>query len=91
MINERRIFLVASFLVATSLPAHTQGTYSTGVRSGYGGTTTTTSPSTSTQTSAPSGVSPTNRNGIGTGQGRTEGALGMTPQLQRELGIGKQQ
>ncbi len=38
----------------------------------------------------PPSAAPAARN-IGTGQGRTEGAMGLTPQLQRELGIGRQQ
>lgn len=68
------------------------GGYSNGMRSGatgagsYGGTSTTTNPSAGYPSTAPSG----NRN-VGTGQSRPEGALGMTPQLQRELGIGRQQ
>ena len=91
-INERLVFLVAALLLSTFGSAQAQGTYPSGVRSGYGGTTTTTtSTSTSPQTGSSSSTSSGNRNGIGTGQGRPEGALGMTPQLQRELGIGKQQ
>lgn len=91
MIYGRSIFLAIALLLGLSLSAEAQGNYPSGVRSGYGGTAAATSPASSAQTSPPSSVSSTNRNGIGTGQGRSEGALGMSPQLQRELGIAKQQ
>ncbi len=80
-------------MLTMSLAAHAQGTGSNGVRSGYAGTPSAPQNSTSSGTPA-SGASsypvPVTRN-LGTGQGRTEGAMGLTPQLQRELGITRQQ
>jgi hypothetical protein len=81
--------LVASLIASGA--AWAQGTNPSGTRNGYGGGyTTATSP---TAPSAPAGStsspSSATRNG-GTGQGRTEGAMGLSPQLQRELGVGRQ-
>ncbi len=81
------IALVAASLIAGG-SAWAQTTSSNGIRSGYGapaGSPTSTTPTTSTSTTS-SGT----RN-VGTGQGRTEGAMGLTPQLQKELGIRRQQ
>ncbi len=67
-----------------------QGTYAGTNRSGYTGTTSTHPASAGSSTTGPSSNVST---GVrqGTGQGRSEGAMGLTLQLQHELGIGKQQ
>ena len=90
MIDKRHALLAGALLLSTSLSAAAQGTYSNGVRSGYSGTTS--GPPASTTTSTAPSTSPTqsSRN-WGTGQGRTEGAMGLSPQMQRETGIGRQQ
>lgn len=95
MAGNRHLLLAFTLLVGTTLgttlSAAAQGTYSNGVRSGYAGTnssspaTTSTGPSPGTASSTPS-----SRN-LGTGQGRTEGAMGLSPQLQKEMGITRQQ
>jgi hypothetical protein len=88
MIQMRLGFLIPVFLLYAPC-AMAQGTsQQTGVRSGYGGTGSpvATSPS---STSSPT-VSPS-RNPVGAGQSRSEGAYGLTPQLQKELGISRQQ
>jgi hypothetical protein len=78
--------LIAVFLLCTPLYALAQGTsLQNGNRSGYVGTS---SPG-ATSTNSPSG-SPS-RNSTGTSQSRSEGAYGLTPQLQKELGINRQQ
>jgi hypothetical protein len=85
------LLLVTSLLAGAYASA--QGTYSNGIRSGYVGPTSGTQSSTTNGTSGSpttSYSSPATRN-PGTGQGRTEGAMGLTPQLQRELGISRQQ
>jgi hypothetical protein len=96
MIKPRLRFLIVAFLLYSPLSALAQGTsQQNGIRSGYVGTglpgpgspgATSTLPS---PTTSPSG-SPS-RSSIGTGQSRSEGAYGLTPQLQKELGIGRQQ
>jgi hypothetical protein len=78
------------FLLSASPCALAQGTsQQNNIRGGYVGPS---SPSATSQSPAntPSLGSPS-RNSTGTGQGRTEGAYGLTPQLQKELGIGRQQ
>jgi len=84
------MLLVGATLLGTCLSAHAQGTYSNGIRSGYAGTAPSSTTSTTTSPASPSNPAPATRN-LGTGQGRTEGAMGLTPQLQREIGIGRQQ
>ena len=87
----KALLLVTSLLAGAH--AWAQGTSSNGIRSGYAGPTSGTQSSTSSGTSVSPTTSypaPATRN-LGTGQGRTEGAMGLTPQLQRELGIGRQQ
>jgi hypothetical protein len=95
MIKERLIFLVAIFLLCTPSCIRAQGTYTqNGIRNGYGGGPVgpSTSPaSTNTPAGSPSKSSSGNRNSIGTGQSLSEGAFGVSPQLQRELGISRQQ
>lgn len=94
MIKERLIFLVAIFLLCTPPSIRAQGTYANGIRNGYGGGSVgaATSPaSTNTPAGSPSKISSGNRNSIGTGQSPSEGAFGLTPQLQRELGLNRQQ
>ncbi len=90
MAGKRPVLLAGALLICTSLSAAAQSTSSNGVRSGYAGTTSSSSP-TSTATPAGSAASSTqtSRN-LGTGQGRTEGAMGLSPQLQREMGISRQ-
>jgi hypothetical protein len=82
-------FLIAISLLSMPLRALAQGaSQQNGVRSGYVGTS---SPGATSQSSTASpSVSPS-RNSIGTGQSRSEGAYGLTPQLQKELGISRQQ
>jgi hypothetical protein len=90
MYRERLVFLIVPFLLCTSPCAHAQGTYTSGIRHGYGGATTS-PPSTHTPAASTSSPSSGNRNSTATGPDRSQGALGITPQLQRELGIGRQQ
>ncbi|QPF90301.1 hypothetical protein [Bradyrhizobium commune] len=95
MIGKRHLLLAVSLLASTPLSAAAQGTYTNGVRSGYAGTTTSSSSSsTATSTGSSAGTASSSiqssRN-LGTGQGRTEGAMGLSPQLQKEMGISRQQ
>jgi hypothetical protein len=88
MIKLRPGFLIAVVLACAPSCTFAQGTsQQNGVRSGYGSTS---SPGTTSQgsTNSPSGTA--SRNSTGSGQGRSEGALGLTPQLQKELGIKQQ-
>jgi hypothetical protein len=97
MIGQRLIgqglgFLAAIFLLCAPLCANAQG-YPSGIKSGTNGST----PAAPAKPSNPGALPNTapstgavgNRN-MGTGQGRTEGAMGMTPQLQKELGLNRQ-
>src|ERR1700744_371442 len=89
MIKMRLAFLPLLFLVGTPLCALAQGvSQQNGVRSGYVGTN---SPGATSQRPINSPSNSPSRSSAGTGQGRTEGALGMTPQLQKETGISRQQ
>lgn len=98
MIGQRLIgqglgFLAAIFLLCAPLCAHAQG-YPSGIRSGTNGSAPAAAPAKPSNpgalpNTAPSVGSVGNRN-MGTGQGRTEGAMGMTPQLQKELGLNRQ-
>lgn len=90
MIGKPHMLLAGALFVATIVPAAAQGTYSNGVRSGYSGTNSGSPNATATSAGTPSSPTSTSRN-VGAGQGRTEGALGLTPQLQREMGIRSQQ
>ena len=94
MTTKSRLLVGVALSIGTSMSVAAQGTSSNGIRSGYTGgySGTTSSSSTSSTTSAGSGGSstPVPRN-LGTGQGRTEGAMGLSPQLQREMGISRQQ
>jgi hypothetical protein len=88
MIKPRPGFLIAVFLACVPLSAFAQVTsQQNGVRSGYGST------SSSGATSKRSANNPSgsaSQNSPSNSQGRSEGALGMTPQLQKELGIKQQ-
>jgi hypothetical protein len=89
MVKELTV-LVAVVLLCTSLGARAQGTYTNGIRGGYGGAAT--SPRAgNTPAGSTSSTSSGNRNSMGTGGSHSEGALGLTPQLQKELGIKRQQ
>lgn len=90
MVRKLHVLLGGALLIATSPSAVAQGTYPSGVRSGYTGTASGSSTPTTAATGTSSSPAPATRN-LGTGQGRTEGAMGFTPQLQKELGIGRQQ
>jgi hypothetical protein len=93
MIHKLSLYLAVALLMGTSMAVHAQVTSPNGVRSGYsGGYSGSSGSSTSNTTSPGSAVSSTqtSRN-LGTGQGRTEGAMGLAPQLQREMGISRQQ
>jgi len=90
MINPRAGFLTIVLLLCTPPCALAQGTsQQSGVRGGYVG------PSSPGATSQPPTNTPAlgsaSRNSTGTGQGRSEGAYGLTPQHQKELGISRQQ
>ena len=80
---------IATALVAASLiagaSAWAQNTPSNGIRSGYGAPA-----GSSTSTTSTSTVSSGTPN-VGTGKRQTEGAMGLTPKLQKELGIRRQQ
>ena len=93
MIDKRCLCLGVALLICKSIPVAAQVTSPNGVRSGYsGGYSGSTGSSTSNTTSAGSAVSsPQTSRNLGTGQGRTEGAMGLAPQLQREMGISRQQ
>ena len=86
------LFVAIALLIGTPLSAAAQGTYTNGVRSGYAGTTSSSpaAPSTGSPTGQITASPQTSRN-LGTGQGRTEGAMGLSPQLQREMGLSRQQ
>jgi hypothetical protein len=71
--------------------AWAQGTSPNGIRNGYGGVTPSPPSSSGTTGGSTSNASAASRNPAGTNQGRSEGALGLTPQLQKELGISRQQ
>lgn len=90
MARKLHVLLGGALLIATSSSAVAQGTYPSGVRSGYTGTTSGSPTPATPATGTSSSPAPATRN-LGTGQGRTEGAMGLTPQLQKELGIGRQQ
>ena len=90
MINPRAGFLMIVLLLCIPPCALAQGTsQQNGIRGGYVGTS---SPGATSQSpiNAPSSGSPS-RNSTGTGQPRSEGAYGLTPQHQKELGISRQQ
>jgi hypothetical protein len=95
IMKERLIFLVTIFLLCTPSSIPAQGTYTQGgIRSGYGGGSigTASSPTSANTAAGSASITPSvNRNSMGTGQKPSEGALGLTPQLQKELGIGRQQ
>jgi hypothetical protein len=89
MIKTRLGFLIPVFLLCTPLCALAQGTsQQNGIRSGQVGTS---SPGAASPSPANSSSSTPSRNSVGTGQSRSQGAFGLTPQLQRELGINRQQ
>jgi hypothetical protein len=86
---KRLGFLIAASLICMPLCAQAQGTPpQSGKRGGYAGTS---SPGTTSPSSTKNLSGSPSRNSTATGQGRTEGAYGMTPQLQKELGISRQQ
>jgi hypothetical protein len=91
MIGQRLGLLAAILLVCAPVCANAQG-YPSGIKSGTNGSTA--APAKPAKpgaipNTAPSNGSVGNRN-MGTGQAQTEGAMGMTPQLQKELGINRQ-
>lgn len=90
MTNKRHVLLAGAFLIGASVSAAAQSTSANGVRSGYTGTTSSSPASGATSTRSTSSQTQTSRN-LGTGQGRTEGAMGLSPQLQREMGVSRQQ
>lgn len=94
MTGKRPLFLAISLLFGTTLSASAQGTYTSGARNGYAGTTSSSSSSATTSTGSSAGTTSSStqspRN-LGTGQGRIEGAMGLSPQLQKEMGISRQQ
>lgn len=80
--------LLVGTLIASG-GALAQNTNSNGIRSGYGS-----QMGSQPATAAPASSSSTRSSGsrnLGTGRGRTEGAMGLSPQLQRQLGITRQQ
>lgn len=82
-------FLTTISLLCMPLYAYAQGvSQQNGIRSGYVGTS---SPGTTSTSSANSPSGSPARNSPGTVQPRSEGAYGLTPQLQKELGISRQQ
>jgi hypothetical protein len=82
-------FIVTVSLLGMPLCGHAQGTsQQSGTRGGYAGSSSPAAAPTNSNNS-PS-VAPS-RNSAGTSQNRTEGAYGLTPQLQKELGITRQQ
>jgi hypothetical protein len=99
MIKERLGILIATSLLCVPLCARAQGTtYTQGsIRNGYGGgygggsIGTTSSPPSVNGAAGSASIPSVNRNSMGTGQKPAEGALGLTPQLQKELGINRQQ
>jgi hypothetical protein len=94
MMKKLGVLLAVAALLGTSLSAQAQGTYSNGIRSGYAGSVPNSTGSPSSTNTSSSGASsypaPATRN-LGTGRDRSEGAMGLTPQLQKELGISRQQ
>jgi hypothetical protein len=95
MAVERQLLLAVALIIGTSLgtslPAVPQGTYPNGVRSGYAGTNSSSSTTTSAGSSTGASSATQASRNLGTGQGRTEGAMGLSPQLQKEMGISRQQ
>ena len=95
MIKERLRILIVTFLLCVPLCARAQSTYTQGgIRNGYGGGSigTASSPTSANTAAGSASITPSvNRNSMGTGQKPSEGALGLTPQLQKELGISRQQ
>ena len=87
--------IVARTCIAISIIASggawAQGTSSNGIRNGYGSVTPSSPSSGGATAGSNSNPSSGNRNPTVTSQGRSEGALGLTPQLQKELGISRQQ
>jgi hypothetical protein len=82
-------FLTTTSLLCMPLYAHAQAVVQqNGIRSGYAGTS---SPDTSSAGTTNSPYGSPARNSPGTSQPRSEGAYGLTPQLQKELGISRQQ
>ena len=82
--------IVAVSLLGIPLCAQAQGTsQQNGTRGGYVGT----NPAGANSTNSNNGSSAAapSRNSGGTGKNRTEGAYGLTPQHQKELGISRQQ
>lgn len=90
MTSAHRVLLAGAMLIGTSLSAEAQGTYAPTARSGYGSSNSNTSNAFHPSSTPSSFASQAPRN-LGTGQGRTEGAMGLSPQLQREMGISRQQ
>jgi hypothetical protein len=83
------MILAGALLIGTAFSAKAQGTYAAPTRNGQGVGTANGSSTSNTSSTVPSYAAPAARNG-GTGQGRTEGAMGLSPQLQREMGIPRQ-
>lgn len=83
------IFLAGALLIGTSCSAEAQGTYTSPARNAQGSGTSGTVNSPNTSSATPAYAVPATRN-AGTGQGRTEGAMGLSPQLQKEMGISRQ-
>ena len=94
MMDGYRVLLAGALLIGSSLSAEAQGTYqgtyATTTRSGYGGGSPGATNAAKASSTSPSLAVPAARN-LGTGQGRTEGAMGLSPQLQKEMGISRQQ
>jgi hypothetical protein len=94
MIKERLGILIATFLLCVPLSARAQGTYTQGgIRQGYGSGSIgpANSPSSANTAAGSASITPSVNRNSGTGQKPSEGALGLTPQLQKELGISRQQ
>jgi len=81
--------LAAAMLIGTSCSAEAQGTYASPARNAQGTSASGAVNSPNTSSATPAYAAPAARN-AGTGQGRTEGAMGLSPQLQREMGISRQ-
>lgn len=84
------VLLAVAVVLGTSMPAEAQATYSNGLRSGYAGSAPASTGPTNTSPSTSPHLPPAGRN-LGTGPGRNEGVMGLSPQLQKELGITRQQ
>jgi hypothetical protein len=94
MIKERLGILIATFLLCVPLSARAQGTYTQGgIRNGYGGGSIgpAHSPTSANTAAGSASITPSANRNSGTGQKPSEGAFGLTPQLQKELGISRQQ